>query len=122
MDPLYSQRNPQQQAQTAPPRAHTQSIIDHKNLSKSCYVLGEEEEEEECEMKEKRPSRQAVNEGLSVDRTPFGELIEHPREGEPYLTDDRSQPQTKGTVNRMCDTILEEKGEDDESHDDHSSV
>lgn len=63
---------------------------DHKILSKSCYVLGEEEEE--CKMKEKRPSRQAVSEGLSVDRTPFGELIEHPREGKPYLTDDRSQP------------------------------
>jgi ABC-type iron transport system FetAB ATPase subunit len=68
------------------------------------------------QLKQSIPCSQSVNICLSVDRTPFGELIEDPGEGKPYLTNNRCQPQAECTIHWIGNTVIEEKPENYKSH------
>ena len=68
------------------------------------------------------PCRQPVDKCLPIDWRPFRELIQYPRKSKPYLTYDRSEPQTKSTINRMCYSVMEEEWQNYQSHDYNSSI
>ena len=68
------------------------------------------------------PFGQPVNISLPINGGPLRELIQNPRNSKPDLTDNRSEPQGKGTVHGVCYSVVKEESQNDQSHNDHSSV
>jgi hypothetical protein len=68
------------------------------------------------------PCRQLVDVCDPVDGRPFRELVQHPRNSKPDLTYHRGEPQTKGTIDRMCYSVMEKQTQNYESHDYNASV
>lgn len=68
------------------------------------------------------PERQAIKICLSVDGEPFGKLIKDPREGKPYLAYDRCEPQPKGIMHRMQDSVTKEEPKDNQPEHNHHPV
>lgn len=68
------------------------------------------------------PFGQPLNIGFPINGRPLRELIQNPGNSKPDLTNDGNEPQAKSAINRMCYSVVKEESQNDQPHNDHSSV
>lgn len=54
------------------------------------------------------PDGKTIEVGLTINREPFRELIEDPRNSKPDFTNNGSEPEAKGVMHRIQNSISEE--------------